>query len=102
MIRDLAGASLMVTGALFFLAGTVGLLRFPDAHTRLHAMAKADTLGLGLVTLGLVVRAPTVAVAAKLVLVWFCALAASAVSSYLIAAAHARDISRGTDGRTGA
>ena len=40
-------------GAFFFLAGTVGLLRFPDTFTRLHALTKADNLGLGLVILGL-------------------------------------------------
>ena len=40
-------------GAIFFLAGTVGLLRFPDTLTRLHALTKADNLGLGLVVLGL-------------------------------------------------
>src|SRR6516164_3951430 len=38
-------------GALFFLAGTIGLLRFPDTLTRLHALTKADNLGLGLVGL---------------------------------------------------
>ena len=40
-------------GAFFFLAGTVGLLRFPDTLTRLHALTKADNLGLGLIVLGL-------------------------------------------------
>lgn len=40
-------------GAFFFLAGTMGLLRFPDTLTRLHALTKADNLGLGLVVLGL-------------------------------------------------
>ena len=44
-------------GAFFFLAGTVGLLRFPDTLTRLHALTKADNLGLGLVVLGLLPRA---------------------------------------------
>ena len=44
-------------GSFFFLAGTVGLLRFPDALTRLHALTKADNLGLGLVVLGLLPRA---------------------------------------------
>ena len=39
------------------LAGTVGLLRFPDALTRLHALTKADNLGLGLIVLGLLPRA---------------------------------------------
>jgi monovalent cation/proton antiporter MnhG/PhaG subunit len=40
-------------GVFFFLAGTVGLLRFPDTLTRLHALTKADNLGLGLIMLGL-------------------------------------------------
>ena len=40
-------------GAFFFMAGTVGLLRFPDALSRVHALTKADNLGLGLVVLGL-------------------------------------------------
>ena len=44
-------------GFIFFLAGTVGLLRFPDTLTRLHALTKADNLGLGLVVLGLLPRA---------------------------------------------
>jgi formate hydrogenlyase subunit 3/multisubunit Na+/H+ antiporter MnhD subunit len=40
-------------GAFFFLAGTVGLLRFPDTLTRLHALTKADNLGLGLIMRGI-------------------------------------------------
>ena len=43
----------ILAGAFFFLAGTVGLLRFPDTLTRLHALTKSDNLGLGLVVLRL-------------------------------------------------
>jgi multicomponent Na+:H+ antiporter subunit G len=46
-------AVLILLGAFFFLAGTLGLLRFPDVYTRLHALTKADNLGLGLTVLGL-------------------------------------------------
>ncbi|WP_258934164.1 monovalent cation/H(+) antiporter subunit G [Nesterenkonia pannonica] len=45
---DLFGLALVVVGALFFTAGTVGLLRFPDVRSQLHALTKADNLGLGL------------------------------------------------------
>ena len=55
-------------GIFFFLAGTVGLLRFPDTLTRLHALTKADNLGLGLIVLGLLPRAGGMLVAVKLVL----------------------------------
>lgn len=72
-------------GALFFLAGTVGLLRFPDSLTRLHALTKADNLGLGLVVLGLVAQADSVVMGIKLVLIWGLLMWASAAVSQLIA-----------------
>lgn len=86
----MSGADLLTIGALalggfFFLAGTVGLLRFPDLHTRLHALAKADNLGLGLVVLGLVLQANGVAEALKLLGVWLLALLGATISCYLIA-----------------
>ena len=37
---------LMGTGLVFFIGGTVGILRFPDFYTRLHAAGKLDTMGL--------------------------------------------------------
>jgi multicomponent Na+:H+ antiporter subunit G len=80
----LAGAFL-VAGAFFFLAGTVGLLRFPDAHARLHALTKADNLGLGLVIAGLALQADSVLLVAKLAVIWLLALVASATAAYLIA-----------------
>jgi len=76
---------LLMIGALFFFAGTVALLRFPDVYSRLHALAKVDNLGLGFVVLGLLPQADGVSDVLKLILVWFLALAASATASYLIA-----------------
>lgn len=77
--------ALLIAGAVFFFAGTVGLLRFPDVYTRLHALAKADNLGLGLVMFGLLLRAPGWATGIKLVLIWLLALLASATVGFLIA-----------------
>jgi multicomponent Na+:H+ antiporter subunit G len=84
-LREIVGSVLLVVGGGFFLAGTLGLLRFPDVYTRLHALTKADNLGLGFVILGLAVQAETWAVALKLLLIWPLALAASAGVSYAIA-----------------
>ena len=75
----------VVAGAFFFLAGTVGLLRFPDTFTRLHALTKADNLGLGLVVLGLLPHAGSLLVALKLIFVWLLVLLASGAVSQLIA-----------------
>ena len=74
-------------GAFFFLAGTVGLLRFPDPLTRLHALTKADNLGLGLVVLGLLPQAGSLRGGLKLVCVWLLVLLAGATVSQLIARA---------------
>jgi multicomponent Na+:H+ antiporter subunit G len=84
-VIDLVTLALLLAGSYFFLAGTVGIVRFPDALSRLHALTKADNLGLGLIIVGLAVRAPSLFVAAKLILIWGLALVASATSCYLIA-----------------
>ena len=78
-------ALLLLIGAAFFMAGTVALLRFPDVYTRLHALAKADNLGLGFILLGLLPLAESMAAALKLVLVWLLVLAASTAVSFLLA-----------------
>jgi multicomponent Na+:H+ antiporter subunit G len=78
-------------GAFFFLAGTIGLLRFPDSLTRLHALTKADNLGLGLVILGLLPRADGLLSALKLVSVWLLVLLASGTVSQLIGRAARRE-----------
>jgi multicomponent Na+:H+ antiporter subunit G len=76
---------LLIGGGFFFLAGTVGLLRFPDTYSRLHALTKADNVGLGLTVAGLAVQAQSWAVAGKLLLIWMLVLLAGASVSYLIA-----------------
>ncbi|MBA1445239.1 MAG: monovalent cation/H(+) antiporter subunit G [Chromatiales bacterium] len=78
---------LLLAGAVFFLAGTVGLLRFPDVYTRLHALTKADNVGLGLVVAGLALQAESWAVVGKLLLIWLLVLLASASVAHLVAAA---------------
>lgn len=72
-------------GVLFFLAGVVGLLRFPDTVTRLHALTKADNVGLGLIVAGLLPQAGSVLFALKLLLVWLTVLLAGATVAQLIA-----------------
>ncbi len=82
---EFASACFLLVGAFFFFAGTIALLRFPDVYTRLHALAKADNLGLGFVLTGLALQADSFAAALKLLLVWLLALAASATVGYTIA-----------------
>jgi multicomponent Na+:H+ antiporter subunit G len=90
-ILDIFTIVAVAAGAFFFLAGTVGLLRFPDTFTRLHALTKADNLGLGLVVIGLLPQMDGVMAGLKLILVWLMVLLASATVSQLIARAVRRD-----------
>jgi multicomponent Na+:H+ antiporter subunit G len=82
---DLLTIIAVCSGAFFFLAGTVGLLRFPDPLSRLHALTKADNLGLGLVVLGLLFQVASPLAALKLVGVWLLVLLGGATVAQLIA-----------------
>ncbi|KPH73723.1 MULTISPECIES: monovalent cation/H(+) antiporter subunit G [Bosea] len=80
----------VVAGAVLFLAGTLGLLRFPDTLSRLHALSKADNLGLGLIVLGLMPQQASLMGGAKLVCIWLLAQLSAATASQLIAGIAAR------------
>jgi multicomponent Na+:H+ antiporter subunit G len=82
---DWISAVLVLTGAFFFLAGTAGLLRFPDVYTRLHALTKADNTGLGFVVVGLSLQANSVGTALQLILIWLLVLVAGATAAHLVA-----------------
>lgn len=84
-LADLWTVVWVSAGAVFFLAGTTGLLRFPDSLTRLHALTKADNLGLGLVVIGLLPQVGSVLAGAKLVFVWLLVMISSACVGQLIA-----------------
>lgn len=62
LVLDYLGALCLAAGALFALAAALGLVRFPDALSRMHAATKPAVFGLLLVLLGvaLVLRDPTV------------------------------------------
>ena len=85
LILELWTVVAVVVGAFFFFAGTVGLLRFPDSLTRLHALTKADNLGLGLVVLGLLPQVDSVSAGLKLVCIWLLVLLSGATAGQLIA-----------------
>ena len=58
---------LMLVGAFFAVVGGIGMLRFPDLFTRLHAASVSETLGAGALLLGMLLQAPDWLVAVKLV-----------------------------------
>lgn len=82
---NLLSSILILAGVFFYLAGSIGLLRLPDLYSRLHALTKADNLGLGLLAAGLALYSQDLLIMLKLLLIWVAVLAASATSALLIA-----------------
>ena len=91
-LGDIATIVLVSAGALLFLAGALGLLRFPDTLSRLHAISKADNLGLGLIVLGLLPQMASIADGLKLLCIWLLAQLSAATASQLLA----RTVQRGS------
>jgi multicomponent Na+:H+ antiporter subunit G len=91
-VLDLITLALAVLGLGFFVAGSIGLLRFPDSPSRLHALTKADNLGLGLIALGLAFQAPDLTALLKLILVWALAIFSAGAAAQLVGRIAAQDI----------
>jgi len=80
-------AILMLSGVLFFFAGSIALIRFPDVYSRLHATTKLDTLGLGLILGGLIVYDGFSLASVKLLFVIFFMFLTSPTAAHAIARA---------------
>lgn len=89
-MTELVGTFFVLAGVPFFLSGTLGILRLPDIYTRLHALTKADNVGLGFIVLGMIIQATSWLEVVKLLLIWFLVLLASSASCHLVADAALR------------
>jgi multicomponent Na+:H+ antiporter subunit G len=89
-LSNFASFVLIVVGSVFFFGGTVGVLRFPDVYSRLHALGKADNVGLGFIAAGVAIHAPAWTTAATVVLVWWLAVLAGGTATHLVARAARR------------
>lgn len=84
-IGDLTGALLVLLGAFLCFAASVGLVRFPDVLSRMHAATKPQTLGLLLVVTGVAMSLRTWAALGTLVLIAGLQLATAPVAAHLVA-----------------
>ena len=83
-MTDIIAALLMLGGTGFTLVAAIGLLRLPDLYTRMHAVTKAGTLGIGLLLLSAAVSFGDISVTARaLVAILFVFLTAP-VSAHMI------------------
>lgn len=81
---DYAVIPLLFAGVFFYAAGSLGLVRFPDAASRLHALTKADNVGLGLVAMATALHSGSPAISAKIFFVWLFAITAAGMTAQLL------------------
>lgn len=77
----------LVLGGFLCISGSVGLLRFPDFYTRMHAASVTDTLATALIVVGLLFQTDAWMVQAKLVMVLVFVLLTSPTASHALAKA---------------
>jgi multicomponent Na+:H+ antiporter subunit G len=86
MLLNIISSVLIFFGVFFFAVGVIGLLRLPDVYTRLHATTKCDTLGAGLILLGLFLQG-NIFIAIKLLLIIILLWIANPTAAHVIAKA---------------
>lgn len=90
LVRTALSGVVVAIGLMLMAGGALGLLRFPDVYTRLHAANVADAVGPVIIVLGLVIAAPDWNVAFRLILLAVLIASAGPTLTHLIAqAAHA-------------
>jgi multicomponent Na+:H+ antiporter subunit G len=83
-LLELISSGFLLTGTFFFITATLGLLRFPDLFTRLHATGKGDTLGASLILLGLAIHAGLTPESIKILIMLAFILLTSPVAAHAI------------------
>jgi len=87
LLIDLLSGLCLAGGSFFCLVGGIGLVRMPDFYTRMHAASITETLGAGLILLGLMLQAGFTLVAVKLALVGLLLFFASPTATHALARA---------------
>ena len=68
-IKDILSGIFLIVGAIFCLIGALGMIRFPDFFTRLHAASLIDTVGIGFIFLALMIQAGFTLITVKLLFI---------------------------------
>ncbi len=82
-IRD----ACLIAGGFFVICGSLGILRFPDFYTRVHAAGVTETAGVGLIFVGLLIEAGPGLVAVKLLIIVAFLLFTNPTSAHALAKA---------------
>ena len=91
LVLDIVSWFCILTGAFFSLTGAIGLFRFPDFFSRVHAVSMDDSLGVMLILLGLLLQNGLNLNAAKLLFIFFFFLFTNSASTHALTKAARQD-----------
>ena len=87
MVLDALSWLAIIGGIFFIVVGSIGLIRMPDVYTRLHAAGMTDTMGAGLLLIGLSFQAGLTLVTVRLMMIWAFLLFTSPIGTHALARA---------------
>ncbi len=87
LLLEIASAACLLIGSFLCISGGLGILRFPDFYTRMHAVGVTDTLATGMILFGLMLQVPDGLVIVKLIFILLMTLFISPTASHALARA---------------
>ena len=87
IVITISSGFFLLIGSFLCFSGGIGLLRFPDFYTRMHAVGVTDTLGAGMILVGLMIISTDLLVVAKLVMVLLLTWLIGPTTSHVLAKA---------------
>lgn len=90
-ILDLLSWAALLGGGFFCMVGAIGLNRMPDIFTRMHATSVSDTMGVGLLTAGMLMQTSDWTVIVRLIVILVILYTTGAVASHALARAALHD-----------
>jgi multicomponent Na+:H+ antiporter subunit G len=87
IVITISSAVFLLIGSFLCISGSIGILRFPDFYTRMHAVGVTDTLGAGMILIGLMIISPDLLVFAKLVMILLFTMLIGPTTSHVLAKA---------------
>ncbi len=87
LAADILSWPFLISGVLFSIVGGIGLIRLPDLYSRMHAAGIVDTIGIALISIGLIIQAGASIVTVKLIIIVVFVFITSPTSTHALAKA---------------
>lgn len=87
ILLNISSALFLLIGSFLCVSGGVGILRFPDLYTRMHAVGVTETLATAMILIGLILHNPDFLVDVKLLIILLMTLFISPTASHVLAQA---------------